>query len=197
VGAAKGYWSEFTAYFFPDATFYMIDPLPESQPSLQRLSDLRPAFHPLFCAVGDVAGELPIHVADNLDGSSLLSFGPEHNTPTRLVPVHRIDDLLADGKIAPPQLVKLDVQGYELKVLAGGQRLFDTAEVFILETSLYEFSAGIPLVHEVIDYMQQRQFLLYDIAGHLRRPYQNDLGQMDLVFVRQNVGLRASNQWNP
>jgi len=34
------------------------------------------------------------------------------------------------------------------------------------------------------------------VAGYLRRPYQSDLGQLDLVFVRQDSPLYASKRWH-
>ena len=137
-------------------------------------------------------------IAGDLDGSSLFSFNVNGttNTPERMVPVRTIDSLLAEGKIAPPQLVKIDVQGYELNVLNGGTKLFETTEVFILEVSLFEFLPGMPVVHQVVDYMTRRHYVLFDIAGHLRRPHQADLGQLDLVFVRQDSPLCASKRWH-
>jgi hypothetical protein len=111
------------------------------------------------------------------------------------VQIYRIDDLLAEGRLPTPQFVKMDLQGYEVKALDGGQILFETTEVFIIETSLFEFMPGLPLLHEVVGYMARHGYVVFDVAGHLRRPYQNDLGQVDLVFVKQNSPLRSSNQW--
>lgn len=198
VGAAKGYWSEFAHYFYPDAAFYLIDPLVESEPRLQKLCAAKPRFSYVLCAAGEAEGELSMSIAGDLDGSSLFSFNVDGatRTPERMVPVRTIDSLLAEGKIAPPQLVKIDVQGYELKVLNGGAKLFETTEVFILEVSLFEFLPGMPVVHQVVDYMIRRHYVLFDIAGYLRRPYQADLGQLDLVFVRQDSPLCTSKRWH-
>jgi len=198
IGAAKGYWSEFAHYFYPDAAFYLIDPLVESEPRLQHLCATKQNFSYLLCAAGEAEGQLPMSIASDLDGSSLFSFNVNGTTdaPERIVQVRTIDSLLATGKIAAPQLVKIDVQGYELKVLNGGTKLFETTEVFILEVSLFEFLPGMPIVHQVVDYMVRRHYVLYDVAGYLRRPYQSDLGQLDLVFVRQDSPLYASKRWH-
>jgi FkbM family methyltransferase len=198
IGAAKGYWSEFAHYFYPDAAFYLIDPLVESEPRLRHLCATKQNFSYVLCAAGDTEGEQSMSIASDLDGSSLFSFNVNGTTdaPERMVQVRTVDSLLSEGKIAPPQLVKIDVQGYELNVLNGGGRLFETAEVFILEVSLFEFLPGMPVVHEVVDYMIRRQYVLYDIAGYLRRPYQADLGQLDLVFVRRDSPLYASKRWH-
>jgi FkbM family methyltransferase len=198
IGAAKGYWSEFAHYFYPDAAFYMIDPLLESESRLQQLCATKPNFSYVLCAAGDVDGEISMSISADLDGSSLFSFNVNGTTdaPERIVPVYAIDSLLSSGKIAPPQFVKIDVQGYELNVLKGGQKLLETTEVFILEVSIFKFLPDMPVVHQVVDYMVQHNYVLYDIAGYLRRPYENDLGQLDLVFVRQDSPLYASTRWH-
>lgn len=196
LGAAKGYWSEYAQSFFPKATFYMVDPLQESEAHLKQLCESSDRFHYLLCAVGDRTDKLLMNVTTDLDGSSLLSFNRPPEPQDRVVDICRVDDLLAEGKLKPPQLVKMDLQGYELKALEGGKRLFETAEVFILETSLFEFMPDQPLVHEVVAYMAERNYVVFDIAGHLRRPYENDLGQVDFVFVKRDSPLRASNRWS-
>jgi len=196
LGAAKGYWSEYAQSFFPEATFYMVDPLQESEVRLQELCESSDRFHYILCAVGDRTDQLLMNVTTDLDGSSLLSFNRPPEPQDRVVELRRVDDLLAEGKLKPPQLVKMDLQGYELKALEGGQRLFETADVFIMETSLFEFMPEQPLVHEVVAYMAARNYVVFDIAGHIRRPYEDDLGQVDFVFVKRDSPLRASNRWS-
>ncbi len=196
VGAFKGYWSESAQYFFPKADFYMIDPLKVNEARLQELCQKDSScFHYTLCAVGETEGELLMNVTDDVAGSSLLSFNRDPLPQDEVVKIRTLDNLLAEGIIKSPQLVKMDVQGYELKALDGGQKLFETTDIFILEVSLFEFMPGHPLVHEVIDYMMKKGYYLYDIAGHLRRPFENDLGQLDLVFAKNTCLLRSSNRW--
>jgi len=195
VGAAKGYWSEVATYFFPNSEFYLVDALEANEPRLQELCAKHPNIHYFINAAGDQEGELVMNVTPDLDGSSLLSFGRERQPEDQVVKVITLDSLLERGLAQPPQLVKMDVQGYELKALDGGQRLFETAEVFILEISLFEFMPGTPLFHEVVAYMAQRGYRVFDLAGFLHRPFEDDLGQVDLVFVRNHHPFVASNRW--
>jgi hypothetical protein len=128
------------------------------------------------------------------DASSLLQFGQEQASQ-REVTVETVDRMLADGRLSPPDLVKLDVQGFELEVLGGGERLMATTEVFIVEVNLFEFMPHCPLVHEVVNHFAARGYRIFDLAGTLRRPYQDDLGQMDIVFVSNRSPLAASSRW--
>ncbi len=196
IGAAKGYWTERFAWRWKQAEFFMIDPLAESEPNLKAICARDKRFHYILAAAGRATGELVMNLTADHDGSSLLPFPNSDPARQRRVPVVTMDGLLAEGRIHPPQLVKLDVQGFELQVLDGGQRLFESAEVFIVEVSLFAFMEGQPRVHEVVNYMAERGFFVFDLAGLLRRPFEDDLGQMDLVFVSGKSSLVSSNRWS-
>jgi FkbM family methyltransferase len=197
VGSAKGYWSERTQWlYFPDADYYMIDPLDESQGHLRELAGRSPQFRPLQLAIGSGPGELDINVAPDGDGSSILAASVAGASGSRrVVPVETLDRLLEDGRIAAADLVKIDVQGFEIEVLRGATKLFGRTDVFVVEVNLFRFMPGCPLAHEVVGFMAERGYRLYDLAGTLRRPYEGDLGQVDLVFVRNDSSLVASDRW--
>jgi FkbM family methyltransferase len=196
VGAARGYWSERAALEFQEAAFYLFDPLKENEASLRARSDRDPRFHHFLMALGRERGTLRMNVGRDPEASSLLEFPGQDQAMQREVPVESVDGLLAAGRIPRPDLVKLDVQGYELEVLAGGAALFDGACVFIVEVSLFEFMPRCPLAHEVTAYFAERGYRMFDVAGLLRRPFQNDLGQMDVVFVPRDSPLVAESRWS-
>ena len=195
VGSAKGYWSVAASAVWPAAVYAMVDPLPQSEPALRELCDRDPRFRYLLVAVGAEAGETTINVPPDPDSASLL--GDPDPDPARRHPVaiETVDRLVAAGRIAPPQLVKLDVQGFELNVLAGAATLFESAEVFVVETNLFAFMPGCPRLHEVVAYLAERGFFPFDFAGTLRRPFEDDLGQVDVVFVRGTSPMVGRNQW--
>jgi FkbM family methyltransferase len=196
VGAAKGHWSRRAAALWPEAAFYLFDPLTESEPALRALSDGDPRFHHFLMALGRERATRRMNVASDPEASSLLDFPGQDQTVQREVPVETVDGLLAAGRIPRPDLVKLDVQGYELEVLAGGTSLFRAPCVFVVEVSLFEFMPRCPLAHEVVAYFAERGYRVFDVAGLLRRPFQDDLGQMDLVFVPRESPLAAEPRWS-
>lgn len=55
--------------------------------------------------------------------------------------------------------------------------------------------AGQPLAREVITYLGERGYELYDVPGFPRRPSDGALGQMDLAFAREKGILRSSSEW--
>lgn len=196
VGAAQGYWSQAAGAVFPEAVFYLFEPLQESEPPLRALSRRDSRFHYLLVALGRERGTRGLSVAADPNASSLLPFPGQDAASRRTVPVETVDYLVATGRTGQPDLVKLDVQGFELEVLGGAHALFGTGCVFIVEVSLFEFMPGCPLIHEVVAYFGERGYRLFDVAGLLRRPFQDDLGQMDLVFVPRDSALMAETRWS-
>jgi FkbM family methyltransferase len=47
-------------------------------------------------------------------------------------------------------LLKLDVQGYELEVLKGAEKVLQSTELVCMEVSLLNYNSGAPLMPEVI-----------------------------------------------
>jgi hypothetical protein len=128
-------------------------------------------------------------------GSSLLpevtGFGKERVE----LPVRKLDDLEPIQSLPAPLLLKLDVQGYELRVLAGAAETLRRTEVLLAEVSLLEYNKGSPLMHEVISWLANREFLPYDICGGLRRSSDKALFQTDMIFVRRDSELRAKRKF--
>jgi hypothetical protein len=75
------------------------------------------------------------------------------------------------------------VEGYEIEALEGAGTLLGETELFQIEVALYRF-INRPMLHEVVAYMAERGYFVYDIAGSIRRPYDGAIGLMDLCFAR-------------
>ena len=189
VGANVGEWTRMCKRLWPRASFLMIEPLPQCEGPLGRLvaefHDVRYQ-RALLGASGRSA--VPFHCCDTAS-SVLEEYEAEH--PTIDVPMTTLDDCSAGA-----QLLKLDVQGYELEILKGGPRALSSAEVVILEGNLLDLHIGVPLVHEVLRFMAEYSFVLYDTGDCYRRPLDQALWCMDLVFVRREGKWRFSKQWS-
>jgi FkbM family methyltransferase len=199
VGAYQGRWSEMAAEPFPSAQFFLIEPQLEMKPSLDAFCARHPGSRWFHAAAGAAPGErILTTVAGDGSGASLLPEPPPEMQgicAQRRVPVVTIDSLLEEAAIAMPDLVKIDVQGFELEALRGAQRLFGPVEAFILEVSLFRFMPGLPLFHEVVAFMAARDYYAYDFGGSLRRPFDGALGQTDLCFARKTGILRVTDRW--
>jgi FkbM family methyltransferase len=199
VGANRGEWTRMALSIYPQASVVMVEPQDEMDAPLFALCQDRPACRHVKAGVGRVEGELIQTIWEDLGGSSFLPPPDEDQIRTgrqRLTRVLTINSILGQHPDFRPDLVKLDIQGFELEALMGGNRLFGSTELFIIETSLFSFMSGQPITREVISFMADRNYEIYDITEFVRRPYDGALGQVDIAFVKGDGILRSSNRWD-
>jgi FkbM family methyltransferase len=201
VGANRGYWSKMAKNIFSNAKFCLIEPQVEMEELLSSFCDSTANSVYFMAGAGAQAEQRYLTVWDDMDGSSFLPHENETlkgSGKQRAIDIITIDGIIEDKKFPVPQLVKLDIQGFELEALKGAEKLFGKTEVFILEVSLFPFDdvPGMPVISDVINFMLERGYVVYDFPGFLRRPLDGALGQCDICFVRKDSFLRASHKWS-
>jgi FkbM family methyltransferase len=150
VGANRG--SEYATYCVrTHGPLLYIEAIPElAELVRQRLDPQRPHFM-RQAVVSDVAGEtVPFHVASNRGGSSSLLAPGRHADlypqitfeKTLQLVTERLDDIVAErSEAASYNVLVLDVQGAELKVLKGAPKLLAKVDAVFAEVAsepLYE-----------------------------------------------------------
>lgn len=199
VGANLGEWTRMAKEVFPDSIIYMIEPLSEMESNLKKICEEFPGTKYFPNGAGSkIENHVMTTWGDDLAGANCLVVENEYLksiNKQRIIPIITIDSLIEKGEIEIPELAKLDIQGYELEALKGATKLFGKTEVFILEASLFEFTSGNPILSEVIIFMAERGYEIYDLPGFLRRPYDGALAQIDVCFAKRDGILRASNSW--
>jgi hypothetical protein len=91
----------------------------------------------------------------------------------------------------------MDVQGYELEVLRGATRSLPNVQAVLAEINLLDIHRGVPLMHEMIDWLWKFNFVAYDICGLTRRPLDRALWQADMIFIKADGPLRQDRRWQP
>jgi FkbM family methyltransferase len=200
IGANAGHWSGMAHDVFPDAAFCLIEPQEEMRLQLEALCAQHPGMQFHLAGAGPTEGNMLLTVWDDLLGSSMLPVADAkalEKGKQREVPILTIDGLLATGKIQIPQLIKLDIQGFELEALKGAETTFGQTEVYILEVSLFPFDDGpnMPQLIDVVNFMYARGYVVYDFPGFARRPFDGALGQCDICFVKDHGFLRRTISW--
>lgn len=196
VGVAEGTMELYTS--FSDSFFLLIEPLKEFESDLRSiLMKYRGTY--IIAAAGSKTGEVTFNVHDNhLYGSSLYKemMGSEADGHEVNVPIIMLDDILKDKLLNGPYLIKVDVQGAEIDVLEGGQKALAEAEVVVLEVSMFQFMKGAPEFFDIVFYMKQHGFVAYDIILGWNRPLDNALGQIDIIFVKENGQFRQNHSYS-
>jgi FkbM family methyltransferase len=186
IGANVGDWSRGASEIF-SCPIHMI----EAQPSLEPRLKATGFPYTLTLLGPEYRASVPFHLAGT--GSSVMEEVTGFSTGAISLPMRRLDDL--ELGLDAPLLMKLDVQGYEVQVLSGAEETLRQTEVILSEVSLLEYNRGQPLMHEIIAWLAERDFLPFDICGGLRRASDKALFQTDMIFVRSDSELRAKRKF--
>jgi Methyltransferase FkbM domain len=92
-------------------------------------------------------------------------------------------------------VIKLDVQGAELDVLAGASASLAQTALVQLETLLFPFYEGAPELAQIVAFMQDAGFVVYDAVDLGYRPVDGALAQLDLLFVPESSELRKQREY--
>lgn len=188
LGANVGTWSLLAKSLIPNARIHSFEPLPKHQAEfLHNLADSEHVtLHPI--ALGADNARKTLHVTDFSDASSMLQpaeaswsdFGV-HEVSRLPLRVFRLDDYRAANQLPYPDLLKLDIQGYELEALRGAPECLASARAIIAEVSFVEYYKGQCLFHELVGYLAQ--FSLFPCAFGFNTPTGRTLRQTDVLFM--------------
>jgi FkbM family methyltransferase len=197
-GAHVGSFALLCHQHFPQARIHLIEPQPACQPHLQALA-ARHDFIVHACAVSDQPGQMKMITVDGLNtGAYVLAQGEPHeaNRNAIAVTVSPLDALITPVLGTSEQvLIKLDLQGHELKALRGASKLLRHTELVVIEALLFG-EAGHPAVAEVVRFFDEAGFELHDIASLFGRIRDGRAQWADLAFVRRGSALASDTSWH-
>ncbi len=196
VGANVGDWSRSAGAIFPKAAVRMIEAQNELSDELAvTAKDLgERASYEIALLGAEAAEAMTFHLIGT--GSSVMEEVTHLDKEVVTLSQKRLDDLDLIKCLAPPILLKLDVQGYELEVLKGSNEILRETEVVLMEVALLPYNKGAPLMPEVVTFMNEQGFTPYDICGQLRRVSDRALFQIDVIFVRKHSSLRQHQRFS-
>jgi FkbM family methyltransferase len=204
VGAHVGQSAAEFLDAFPRARIHSFEPAPASYEELQKLAERNPRVNAVNAAVGNRDGQADFFINKLSVTNSLLTASAgagdflvaadgldrREVTTVRLV---TLDTYCAAQGIERIDLLKLDTQGYELRVLDGARRLIEQHAVPLihLEVCFVRFYEEQPLFPEVYQYLYDRDYRLvwlYDSSFHL---YAYAVAA-NALFVHRSLGERLA-----
>lgn len=173
AGASRGHICERMLKRFPDAQAYAFEPNPLYKKILEEYAARESRFHPQFAALSDHEGTAELHLTESPGNTSLLNptekfsqIDPDGAVikETVSVPIVTIDQW-AKNHNTDIQLMKFDIQGYELAALKGATQTLRSSTLLIYTeiwfNSVYEDGA---LFSEIDLFLRRQGFVLYDIC---------------------------------
>lgn len=197
VGANEGQTALEFVRHFPSAQIHSFEPFPATFDRLVGKTAAYPNIKPVQAALGEAPGHQNLYLTDYSCTHSLLRtaasaetyLGDLVKTAGELqVPLLTIDGYCQTASLTHIDLLKLDAQGYELKILSGSRRFLEERRISLVLTEvnfvqLYEEQA---FFHQVYETLLQQGFQLvglYDLnyrAGPV-------LSWCDALFVNADV----------
>jgi len=184
VGVANGTKDLYEA--FPESHFILVEPLSEFEAYMRGLKSKYRVDYEL--AAASTQGTITLNVHPDLCGSSTLKEVEDSdvNGVERTVPCVTLDSLIEKYSLDTPLLIKIDVQGGELDVLNGAKNAMKMADAINLEVSLFGFFDGGPQLYDIVTFMKQNDFVVYEIYDGRNRLLDGALAQVDVMFVKEN-----------
>ncbi len=188
VGANVGVFSTLIGTRIPGVRITAVEPFPPVREDLLAnlaLNDLDVTV--VDSALSDAAGEATFEV---LDRDVLNRLAPGGGTTGITVPVTTLDELVGGD---PPALIKIDVEGSELRVMQGARRLLTgaAAPVLLFEHAGYCEHFGITPA-EVRAFLTEVGYGIYLLDGELSPWHSDELPPtLNVVACRDVAAVRA------
>lgn len=192
IGAHAGETSCKMRSILPNAAIYAFEPLPGPFARLMEQMGGDDNFSAFQFCLGAIFGRVEMQENEFSQSSSLLpmadrlrrEFPFAAKTDQRFIEVRRLDDVVAGLTLNEPMLVKIDVQGFEDRVIAGGEHTIKNASVVIVEVSFVELYEGQPLFADIYDQLRGLGFVYGGAVSQLNSPVNGQPLQADAVFLR-------------
>lgn len=189
IGCGHGEWFLKCFKFFPNSKYLLFDANKNNKHKLSLLSSKYSQISYKICLLSDTIKEFKFF---NMGyGSSVYEENTNHPRDIELIKSTTLKEELSKYSInSTNNIIKLDVQGSEIDILSGLQEKIFLFEVIILETSLKEYNKNSPLFLNVINFMDSKKYIFYDICDMKRLGNNSSfLVQFDAVFVKSGSNL--------
>jgi FkbM family methyltransferase len=191
IGANTGQFARFARQLLPASQIYSFEPLSECYEHLQQAMKGVDRFQAIRCALGEADGVVDMHRSQFSPSSSLLPMGHLHarlfpfsaKTWVERVPVRALDSVANELSLLDPTLIKIDVQGYEDRVIRGGARTVSRARVLVVEASFQALYESQVLFDSVYEMLKELGFRYAGNLEQLHSPLDGSAIQCDAVFV--------------
>lgn len=193
IGANKGQFTIHLHKLLPDARIYGFEPLKSCFNELKHATANLSTCTCFNFAIGKDNGMRTIYHNDFTPSSSMLPMNDLHvdafpstkGVREEIIEVRRLDDVVKSLELIDNILIKIDVQGFEDKVIQGGEETIKRAKILIVETSFEPLYHNQLLFDGIYSILRSMGFVLKGFEEPLRHPRDGRILQCDSIFVKR------------
>lgn len=177
VGAHIGEWSTQVAQWRPKAKFFLFEANPKHEPAL-----IESGFDYVIALLSSHVESKDFFATGGTGDSYFKELTSAYdNVKPSLLRSSTLDDVAKVAGFHSPDLVKIDTQGSELDVIAGGAKSLTSARFVLLECPVQKYNLGAPSFVDYVEKMTTLGFYPDSVVEYHVR--EGSLIQMDLLFV--------------
>jgi FkbM family methyltransferase len=189
VGAAIGTWSKLAHDIWPEVEILAVEPQPEF---VKQLISANSAKHVRNCVISDVCGPVFFNISEDGWSSSLLYEGISRIETE----AHTLECIIDDLKLNFENVfIKTDLQGHDFISFKSIGKYLTHVNVVQMECQLAPYAPRMTGFSDRIVEMKKLGFEVYEIFEPLYRPSDSALGQVDVIFLRNNLSSSWNFQW--
>lgn len=198
IGANVGQSVRRIAHTFTKATIHAFEPDPAAFEQLQAVGSISPRIYTWQLAVGARSGHADLNIMGDSQMNSVLpptqlgqDYFPGDILPQRTVrvPMVSIDDWAARHNIDHVDFIKIDVQGIELDVLRGAQRLIRNGGVLAIkcEAQILPEYQGASTLFDIVPFMNSLGFQFHQIHDVWEHGPERQHSCLDALWIRSDM----------
>jgi FkbM family methyltransferase len=190
IGAHYGEWAKTALAAFQEANVISFEPFPESFAELQRQTSGNTRHTAVNAAAGDTQGELEFFLYENsclnsLTSQSAWTVQAKWNSIASIkVQAVRLDEWCGREKLQQVDLLKVDTEGFDLKVLQGAEGLFQRRCVKFIYV---EFNDLQSIDNATGGSLYPIDYYLRQFGFRFINTYLDNVGTRDKLFITSNA----------
>ena len=186
IGAHFGNWYKTIKSIYPNSEVLSVEANPKCTTKLSRVNP-----NSIISCLGKEEGTTQFYISPSdpyCTGASMYKEQTEFydNSVGITLPVKTLDSI--DQQF---DFIKMDVQGAELDIIKGGLDTIQNTTILQLEVEMLDYNEGAPQASEIISYLYNLGFDLFDIGSFYY--WDDKLNQSDMFFVnRKKLDIRIT-----
>ena len=191
IGSNKGQFVMLIEQLFPNKIIHSFEPLVDPLTIQKKFFNYKKNIFFYNFALGSHRSIKEFFITNRMDSSSFFKVDTDKikNDIFKIqdqknIQIKTLDEVMDDKQILEPILIKIDVQGFELEVLKGAEKILAKTNYLILEVSETEIYQNQPLSSEIITFLEDRNFKILNQTSKTKNNLSNSL-QGDVLFHKK------------